>query len=90
MADNNQLQISDLVEIEIKKRLSASGRRAGKARLTSMTAEERKRIARLAAKARWAKKPEAPDPNDPKGTKPDQQPRPGIMSSQAVPSPARY
>jgi hypothetical protein len=39
--------------------------RAGKARLTSMTAEERKRIAKLAAAARWGKKADAPDPTTP-------------------------
>ncbi len=33
----------------------ALGRRGGKARLKKMTAEERSRIARLAAQARWAK-----------------------------------
>lgn len=38
------------------------GRRGGKARLTSMTAEERRRIARLAARARWGKKAETPTP----------------------------
>ncbi len=31
------------------------GRRGGKARLTTMTAEQRKDIARKAAQARWAK-----------------------------------
>jgi hypothetical protein len=51
-----------------------SGRRGGKARLTKMTAEERTRIARLAAQTRWAKKADAPDPTDPKGPKRDQQP----------------
>jgi hypothetical protein len=41
------------------------GRRGGKARLTSMTAEERRRIAKLAAEARWKKKSTTPDPTDP-------------------------
>lgn len=41
------------------------GRIGGKARLTKMTAEERSRIARLAARARWGKKTAAPDPNPP-------------------------
>lgn len=31
------------------------GRRGGKARMTTMTAEERKAVARNAAKTRWAK-----------------------------------
>lgn len=46
------------------------GRRGGKSRLVKMTAEERTRVAKLAAQARWAKKASAPDPkgpNDPKG-----------------------
>jgi hypothetical protein len=56
--------------------------RAGKARLVKMTAEERTRIARLAAQARWAKKPNAPDPTDPKGPKHDEQSsETGIMST---------
>jgi hypothetical protein len=58
------------------------GRRGGKARLTTMCAEERSRIARLAAQARWAKKTTAPDPSDPKGPKRDQPgERSGIMST---------
>jgi len=35
---------------------AANGRRGGKARLTKMTAEERTRVAKLAARARWTKK----------------------------------
>lgn len=50
------------------------GRMGGKARLTKMTAEDRKRVAKLAAQARWGKKADAPDPNDPKGSKGDQKP----------------
>jgi hypothetical protein len=34
----------------------ALGRKGGRARLKTMTAEERTRIARLAANARWTKK----------------------------------
>jgi hypothetical protein len=51
------------------------GRRGGKARLSKMTTEERRRIAKLAAQARWGKKAETPtpDPNDPKGPGRDQQ-----------------
>jgi hypothetical protein len=49
--------------------LSERARKGGKARLVKMTAEERTRIAKLAAAARWAKKAEAPDPTDPKGPK---------------------
>jgi hypothetical protein len=82
MAETNELSISDLVEIEVKKRLSANARRAGKARLTKMTAEERKRVAELGAEARWGKKIDAPDPKGPKGPKgpkPDQQPSRSIM-----------
>jgi hypothetical protein len=53
---------------EIAARVRAdSARKAGKARLTSMTSEERKRIATLAAQARWAKKAGSTDPTDPKG-----------------------
>jgi hypothetical protein len=36
------------------------------ARTKKLSTERRKEIAQLAAKARWAKKPDAPDPNDPK------------------------
>jgi hypothetical protein len=49
------------------------GRRGGKSRLVKMTAEERSRVAKLAAQARWGKKAEAPDPNDPKGPGRDHQ-----------------
>jgi hypothetical protein len=35
----------------------ALGRKGGKARLTKMTAEQRKKVARKAAKARWAEVP---------------------------------
>ena len=61
---------------------AALGRLGGKARLTKMTAEERSRIAKLAAEARWGKKAEAPDPTDPKGPHRDQQgAEAGIMLS---------
>lgn len=66
-----------------------AGRRGGKARLTTMTAEDRTRIARLAAQARWAKKADAPDPTDPKGPKRDEQVRrPGILSTRKSCRPA--
>lgn len=54
---------------------AALGRRGGKARLTKMTAEERTRIAKLAAQARWGKKTDSPtpDPTDPKGPGRDHQ-----------------
>lgn len=56
------------------------GRRGGKSRLTKMTAEERTRVAKLAAQARWAKKAEAPDPTDPQGPNHDEESRgPDIM-----------
>ena len=67
----------------------ALGRRGGKARLTKMTAEERTRIAKLAAQARWGKKatPNAPDPNHPKGPKRDGQwAEAGIMLSSRRPA----
>jgi len=35
--------------------LASIGRRGGKARLTKMTASERREVARKAARARWAK-----------------------------------
>jgi hypothetical protein len=60
--------------------LSERARKGGKARLTKMTAEERSRVARLGAQARWGKKTEAPPPNDPKGPKRDPQ-RQGILST---------
>lgn len=49
------------------------GRRGGKARLTKMTADERTRIAKLAAETRWRRKTE-PDPTDPNGPNHDQRP----------------
>jgi len=52
--------------------LRRRGSIAGKARLTSMSAEERKRIAKLAAEARWRKKIDAPDPTDPQGPNRDE------------------
>ncbi|MGA8619727.1 MAG: hypothetical protein WB660_14570 [Candidatus Sulfotelmatobacter sp.] len=55
------------------------GKRGARARMIKMTAEERRRIAKHAAQARWAKKAAAPDPNDPKGTKREGRPGPGIM-----------
>ena len=42
----------------------AAGRIGGLTRARNLTPEERTRIARLAAKARWARK-SAPDPTDP-------------------------
>lgn len=58
------------------------GRRGGKSRLTKMTAEERSRIARLAAQARWGKKADAPNPTDPSGPHRDRQgAEAGIMLS---------
>jgi hypothetical protein len=60
--------------------LRRSASRAGKARLTSMTAEQRKRVAKLAAEARWRKKTTSPEPTDPKGPDSDARPiRTGIM-----------
>ena len=56
-------------------------RRGGLARAKKLTSEERTRIAKLAAQARWAKKATAPDPNDPKASKREGRPRPGIMST---------
>ena len=55
------------------------GRRGARARMTKMTAEERTRIARLAAQARWGKKATAPDPTDPQGPNRDREQGPGIM-----------
>jgi hypothetical protein len=45
------------------------GRRGARARMTKMTAEERSRVAKRAAQARWQKKAEAPEPTptDPQG-----------------------
>jgi hypothetical protein len=40
---------------EVKQYLAKIGRKGGKARLTKMTSEERIRVARQAAEARWAK-----------------------------------
>jgi hypothetical protein len=63
------------------------GRRGGKSRLTKMTAEERSRIARLAAQARWGKKAIAPDPNDPNGPHRDRQcAEAGIMTTSRRPA----
>jgi hypothetical protein len=65
--------------------LRRSASRAGKGRLTSMTAEQRRESARRAAQARWGKKAVAPDPNnppDPKGPNRDEQwAEAGIMST---------
>lgn len=58
-------------ELAVNEHAAALGRRGGKARLVKMTAEERTRVAKLAAQARWAKRADAPDPNDPKGPKGD-------------------
>ena len=49
------------------------GRRGARARMTKLTAEQRRDIARNAAQARWGKKATAPDPHDPKGPHRDQQ-----------------
>ena len=61
------------------------GRRGARARMTKMTAQERSRIARNAAQARWQKKATAPDPTptDPQGPQGrDQQwAEAGIMST---------
>lgn len=46
------------------------GRRGGKSRMTKMTAEERRRVAKLAAQARWSKKGTTPEP-PPNGPSPD-------------------
>lgn len=43
------------------------GRRGGKSRMRTMTPEARRRVAQLAARARWAKKAGAPVPPDPNG-----------------------
>lgn len=73
------LQISVMAEMVVATKdehAAALGRRGGKARLVKMSAEERTRIAKLAATARWAKKagPPAPtDPNNPGGPGRDQQ-----------------
>lgn len=40
-----------------------SARKAGKARMTKMTPEQRRESARRAAQARWGKKAVAPDPS---------------------------
>jgi len=40
---------------DVKQYLARIGRKGGKARLTKMTSEERIRVARQAAEARWAK-----------------------------------
>jgi hypothetical protein len=40
----------------LSKHLSKVGRKGGKARLDTMTAEERKESARKAAQARWSKR----------------------------------
>jgi len=51
----------------VKEYLARIGRRGGKARLTKMTAEERKKVARNAAKARWAKFDETLDKIEQRG-----------------------
>jgi len=40
----------------LSRHLSRLGKKGGKARLQTMTEDERKEVARKAAKARWAKK----------------------------------
>lgn len=57
--------MADEVVISKSAAAAALGRIGGKARLVKMTAEERQRIAKLAARARWAKGKTAPDPTDP-------------------------
>ena len=42
-----------------------AGRIGGEARARKLTSEDRTRIAKLAAHARWARKLAAPDPTDP-------------------------
>ena len=77
MATNPENSLSEVA--------AAMGRRGGKARLTKMTADERTRIAKLAAQARWGKKAGAPDPTDPQGPKRDQQgDGVGIMSTPRI------
>jgi len=59
--------------------------RAGKARMVKMTPEERRRVAKLGAQARWAKHhpapppPDPPDPGDPR--RDSQYSESGIMST---------
>lgn len=43
------------------------GRRGARARMTKLSAEQRRQIARNAAQARWAKKTQPPQPPDPQG-----------------------
>ena len=60
--------------------------RGGFARAKKLTPEERTRIAKLAAQARWAKKATAPDPTDPQGPQPGEQPpKTGILSTPRIP-----
>ena len=58
MADQKAVDLISAYAAEI-------GRRGGKARLTKMTAEERTRVAKRAAQARWGKKGHVPDPTPP-------------------------
>jgi len=51
-------EVNDPAVVEYLRRRAS---RAGKARLTSMTAEDRRRVAKLAAQARWKKKKGGPD-----------------------------
>ena len=61
------------------------GRRGGKARAISMSPEQRRDIARRAARARWAKKhaaPDPPSPTDPHGPERDRKyAEAGILST---------
>lgn len=57
------------------------GKRGARARMTKMTAEERRRVAKRAAQARWGKKADAPNPDGPKGPNRDERRGPGIMLS---------
>ena len=76
MATNTNPEIDSLAALTAE-----FGRRGGKARSAKMPPEERKRIARLAAQARWGKKATAPDPTDPQGPNRDREQGPGIMLS---------
>lgn len=81
-------------EAAVAKLMAEFGRRGGKSRLTTMTAEQRRESARRAARARWARKqptnPTPTQPTDPLGS-PDrdqQYAEAGIMSTSGCPKPA--
>lgn len=68
MATNN-------ISAEMREWFSGMGRKGGKARLVKISPEERKRIAKLAAQARWAKNQPPPLlPFPPDGKPRDSQP----------------